>query len=118
MDSLVLCYSCQSSKRSLGRPSRIPSRKNTFCSWGLKLAHVGSFFAFFRVLLRLLSLLARFSASWGAPGLILEGSGGSGESFGASGRVFFDVFVYVQQYAGVSNPMSVLDVTTRSFLEL
>ena len=61
MDGLVLFCSCYSSLRSRGWASRIPPRTGTWAHVGLKLAHVGSFFALFARLGRFLNV---FGSSW------------------------------------------------------
>ncbi len=63
--------------------------------------HVGAIFRswallerFLHVLLRLLSLLAGFSASWCAPGSIFEGFGASEDGFGSPTALYFEVFAW------------------------
>ena len=68
--------------RSRDRGSRIPPRTGPFCSWGLKLAHVGSFCALLSLLGRVLlvsggssSPVCHFFTFRDAPASILAGSG-------------------------------------------
>ena len=69
--------------------------KDPQCWWG----PVGTIFRSWallgrcwRLLLRLLSLLAGFSASWCAPGSIFESFGRSEDGFGSPMALFFEVF--------------------------